>query len=129
MKPILTSLTLGLGVLAMLGAPKANADSWNERTVMSINEPVRVGGFILEPGQYVLKLMDSQAMHDTVAIYSTGETHPIGIVHGTPASRPNSAGASVTFYEGTADQPRAVRDWFFEGDTTGVEFPAPRAVR
>ena len=53
---------LCLTVLCIIVAPKAKADEWNQKTVVTFSAPVEVPGVgqhILPAGTYVFKLMDS----------------------------------------------------------------------
>src|SRR5436309_11914527 len=59
--------------LASLGVFPAMADTWNKKTVITINEPVQVPGAILQPGKYVMKLMDSQSDRHIVQIFNDRE--------------------------------------------------------
>ena len=43
--------------LAML----ARADEWNKLTVLTVNQPIQMADKLLEPGQYVFKLLDSSS--------------------------------------------------------------------
>ena len=39
--------------------PLAKADEWDKKTVITTHEPIQIQGKVLEPGQYVMKLLDS----------------------------------------------------------------------
>jgi hypothetical protein len=128
MKRTLTAVILALGMLAMLGVPAANAGFWNRKTLVSFNEPVKVENFVLQPGQYIFKLIDSDTDRVEVAIFNGDETRLIAMVQGRQASRPALGDVQVSFYEGTARETPAVHDWFFLGEQNGVEFSAPNVL-
>jgi hypothetical protein len=128
MKRAWTLFAFGLGLWAILATPNVKADEWDQKTWLTFDEPVTVANFVLQPGQYVFKLADSNADRQIVMIYNNDETHLVAMVQAMPASRLNSGDAKVFFYEAAAGNPRAVRDWFFAGDTSGVEFPAPNVL-
>jgi len=128
MKHFMTALSFGLGVLALLAVPRAKAGITDQKTLVTFNEPVTVANFVLEPGQYVFKLADVQADRQIVTISTGDERRTIGMVEALPASRPNDAGTAVSFYEAAPGAPRAVRNWFFEGETSGVQFPVPSVL-
>src|SRR4051794_22799740 len=59
--------------LASLSVFPAMADTWNKKTIITINEAVQVPGAILQPGKYVMKLMDSQSDRHIVQIFNERE--------------------------------------------------------
>ena len=36
---------------------RAQADEWNKKTVLTVNQPIQVSKTVLQPGEYVLKLL------------------------------------------------------------------------
>lgn len=47
------------------------ADVWNEKTIVTIDAPVRIPGKVLAPGSYVFKLADSSSDRHIVRIFIT----------------------------------------------------------
>jgi hypothetical protein len=43
----------------LLAGSVAFADQWNKKTILTVNETILVPGATLEPGKYVVKLVDS----------------------------------------------------------------------
>ena len=113
----MAALTLGLAIAPL------RASEWDHKTVIKIDGPLNVQGTVLEPGQYVMKLLDEQAERSVVMIYDRDEQHLIATVVGTADYRVEPADESTfTFYEKSADQPTALRTWFYPGENYGLEF-------
>jgi hypothetical protein len=49
----------GFVLLTITLSPFAKADQWDKKTVITIHQPIQIQGKILEPGQYVMKLLES----------------------------------------------------------------------
>ncbi|MCZ2074689.1 MAG: hypothetical protein HUU41_01440 [Bryobacteraceae bacterium] len=117
-----------LGLLTLL-VPTANADTWNKKTILTVNEAISVpaphqkAGMILKPGKYVIKLADSPSNRHIVQIFNEGENHLITTILAIPNYRLEPTGDSkFTFWETPAGQPKALRAWFYPGDNFGQEF-------
>ncbi|MGA3080418.1 MAG: LPXTG cell wall anchor domain-containing protein [Terracidiphilus sp.] len=125
---LLTSLGTGLCLTALcvLAAPKANADEWNRKSVITFSGPVEVpgsGAQILPAGTYVFKVTDSLSDRHIVQIFNQDETHVFTTILAIPRSRVKVTGETViTFRERPAGQPEALRTWFYPNRETGDEF-------
>jgi LPXTG-motif cell wall-anchored protein len=109
--------------------PSARADQWNKKTVITLSEPVLVPNKLLDPGTYVLKLLDSQSDRHVVQIFNASETHVITTVLAIPNYRLQPTGHSAfSFWETPTGQPRALRAWFYPGDNFGQEFAYPNSM-
>jgi hypothetical protein len=121
---------------ALLGAslagafvPSLKADNFDKKTILTVNEPVAVENVVLTPGEYVLKLLDSQSNRQIVEIFNGDETKLIGTELAMPAYRPVRSGKErLTFYEAPSGQLPALRTWFNPGDTNGIEFLPPETA-
>jgi len=117
---------LALGVLAW----RAHADSWDHKTVLTVNQPVQVTDrVLLEPGQYVFRLYDSQSDRHIVQIFNADQSHIINTVLATPAYRSEPRGHTVfTFWETPAGYAKALRTWYYPGAEYGEEFRYPKQL-
>jgi hypothetical protein len=116
-----------VGLFGATFAPALHADEWNKRTIMTVNEAVQVPGKTLEPGQYVMKLLDSPSNRHIVQIYDKDEQHLITTVLAIPNYRLEPTGKTqFGFWETPAGQPKALRSWFYPGDNFGQEFAYPK---
>lgn len=119
------SALLGASLAGAL-APSLKADDLDKKTIITINERVAVEDVVLSPGEYVLKLLDSQSNRQIVEIFNRDETQLIGTQLAMPAYRLEpSAGTRVTFYEAPAGQLPALHTWFYSHDSNGIEFLSP----
>ena len=67
-----------LGVLAALMslAPLASrADDYDKKTIITIDQPTEVPGIVLEPGTYVIKLLNSSSNRHIVEIMNEKMDH------------------------------------------------------
>ncbi len=116
--------------LALLGAtfvaPLVMADEFEKKTVVHVIEPVQLPTMVLEPGQYVFRLMDNPDRH-IVLIYDAEGTHLVTKVLAVPNLRLRPTSKTVfQFWETPAGQPKALRAWFYPGDNFGQEFVYPK---
>jgi hypothetical protein len=116
-----------LGLL-MVAVPTL-ADQWNKRTILTVNEPISVPspgskeGKVLQPGKYVMKLMDSPSNRHIVQIFNEDESQLVTTILAIPNYRMQPTGDThFGFWETPAGQPRALRSWFYPGDNFGQEF-------
>jgi len=105
-------------------APKASADDWDKKTIITTNETIEVPGATLPPGTYVFKLVNmTDADRHTVIIQNERENHTFATILAIPNYRLEPKGkTTLTFWETPAGQPKAVRAWFYPGDNFGQEF-------
>ncbi len=116
-----------VGLFGATFAPALHADEWNKRTILTVNEPIQVPGKTLEPGQYVMKLLDSPSNRHIVQIYDKNEQHLVTTVLAIPNYRLEPTGKTqFGFWETPAGQPKALRSWFYPGDNFGQEFAYPK---
>jgi len=121
------AIATGFGVFGAMLAPNALADQWNKRTILTVNEPIQVPGKVLQPGKYVMKLMDSPSNRHIVQIYNGNESNIVTTVLALPNYRLEPTGKTeFGFWETPPGQPRALRAWFYPGDNFGQEFAYPK---
>lgn len=115
-----------LALVALSALPLASADEWDKETDVTFSGPVEVPGVVLPAGSYVFKLADSESERNIVQIFRADDDGIIATVVTIPASRPEATDNTViTFEERAADAPEAVHQWFYAGETEGVEFVYP----
>lgn len=103
------------------------ADTWDKKTIVSFSQPVEVPGAILQPGKYVMKLVNSQSDRHVVQFTNERQNHVYATTIAVPAYRTQVTGRTViTFYEAAAGQAEPIRNWFYPGDNFGQEFVYPK---
>ena len=118
--------------LAML--PSLQADTWNKKTTLTITEPLEVPDcctadhtIILQPGEYVMVLVDSLSDRHIVRIFDKDQMHVMTTILAIPNYRLQVTDKTVfQYWEVPAGQPRALRAWFYPGDNFGQEFAYPK---
>ena len=124
MKTLITPAALALALLSTTLAPSAKADEWDKKTVITVQGgAVQIQGTVLEPGKYVLKLLDSQADRQILQVFNADETHLETTILANAAYRLEPTGDTrFTFAEVPAGQPPAISTWFYPGDNYGLQF-------
>ena len=126
----LFSILCGMGLTAAIATSPARADEWNKKTTLTVGETIQIRDTVLEPGQYVLKLLDSQSDRHIVQIFNGDQTHIINTVLAIPRQRVYPADKTeFTFWETPPGNVRAMRTWFYPGDEIGQEFPYPKHLQ
>jgi hypothetical protein len=130
------SLLFGVALIAAAVTPPVKADEWDKKTIITINEPVQMPSccnadhvVVLQPGTYVLALVDSLSDRHIVRVFEQDQKTVITTILAIPNYRLQPTGKSVfQFWETPAGQPRAMRAWFYPGDNFGQEFAYYKAT-
>ena len=129
---MITRILTVLSGIALAGAtlvPTMQADEWNKKTVITINEPIQMPTVVLQPGTYVFKLMNSLSDRHIVQIFNADESHLFTTILAIPNYRLTPTDkSSFQFWETPAGQPKAMRAWFYPGDNFGQEFAYPKTA-
>ncbi len=127
-------LLYGVALIAAAVTLPVKADQWDKKTVITINEPVQVPSccnadhvVVLQPGTYVLALVDSLSDRHIVRVFEQDGTTVVTTILAIPNYRLRPTGKTAfQFWETPASQPRAMRAWFYPGDNFGQEFAYPK---
>jgi len=122
------SMAFGLAAALAASTAVARADPWDKKTTVTFSQAVEVPGYVLQPGKYVMKLVDF-ASADRHIVQFTNErgNHVYAAAEAINAYRKNITSKTViTFYEARAGQPEPMRTWFYPGDEFGQEFIYPK---
>jgi hypothetical protein len=122
--PMLSGLLLLGGMLL--------ASDYDKRTVITFNEPVMIAGVpvvTLEPGQYVIKLVNHDHSRNIVQIFNGRENKLFTTVLAIPNYRlfPTDK-TTFGFWETPRGNPIALRAWFAPADNWGQEFVYPKGL-
>jgi hypothetical protein len=113
----------------LLAGSMAFADQWNKKTILTVNETIMVPGANLEPGKYVVKLVDSLSDRHIVQITNEREDHVYTTILAIPNYRLKPTGKSAfQWWETPRGNPPAMRAWFYPGDNFGQEFAYPKGL-
>jgi len=117
-----------LALASTVLVPAAMADQWNKKTYITVNEAIQVPGKVLQPGRYVMRLLESQSNRHIVQIFNEREDQLQTTVLAIPNYRLQPTGKTeFQWWETPAGQPRALRAWFYPGDNFGQEFAYPKS--
>jgi LPXTG-motif cell wall-anchored protein len=112
-----------VAVVSMAGMGIATADQWDKKTIITTDEAMQLPNMTLQPGTYVIKLAESSSNRHIVQFFDKDEKHLVTTVLAIPNQRLRLTGKSVfAFWEVPAGQPKALRAWFYPGDSFGQEF-------
>jgi hypothetical protein len=124
-----TTLRIGLAivVLGLLGTPVAQAQRIDQKTGLSVDEPIEIPGHVLAAGTYVFRIADI-GNNKIVQVLTEDESRIIASILTIEDHRLDpTADTVITFAEVPRGAPEAVRAWFYPGKTIGNEFVYPRA--
>src|ERR1700681_3029066 len=120
------SLIVGVAVALSSTTTVAHADAWDKKTTVSFSQPVEVPGYVLQPGKYVMKLVDFPADRQVGEFMNERGKHVYAAALAIPAYRTEVTDRTViTFYEARAGQPEPMKYWYYPGDSFGAEFVYP----
>lgn len=115
------------GILALAAPIASLADEYDKKTVVTISQPTEAPGIVLEPGTYVIKLLNSSSNRHIAEIMNERMDHLYALTFTAAAERIQPAGKTIlTFYEATNGRAPALKTWFWPGDTIGQEFIYPK---
>lgn len=125
MSPVAVSV-LFAGLFGLALAPPAKADAWDQRTIVTLDQPVKVpDGKVLPAGRYVFKLFDSNAERQVVQVFNT-KGRIVASFLGVPVYRETPSRHTIlTFNESGPNAPRSLHEWFYPGDNYGLRFNYP----
>ncbi|HEY2382925.1 MAG TPA: hypothetical protein VGK48_17250 [Terriglobia bacterium] len=107
------------------------ADDYDKKTIVTFDQPTEVPGIVLQPGKYVIKLLNSASNRHIAEVMNERMDHLYALTFTVAAERvgpltDKQNDRILSFYEGKNGEPRAVRRWFWPGDTIGQEFLYPK---
>lgn len=109
--------------MCLTAVPKAQADEWNKKTIVTLSDSLEVLGTVLQPGTYVFQLADSPSDRHIVQIWTEDGQYLITTILAVPAYRVEVTDRSVfELDERPVGAPMALRKWFYPGDNSGQEF-------
>jgi LPXTG-motif cell wall-anchored protein len=125
-----SSVLFGLALIASVVTLPVKAEQWDKKTTITITEPIQMPSccnaehlVVLQPGTYVMALVDSQSDRHIVRVFERDGTTVVTTTLAIPNYRlKRTDGTVFQFWETPAGQPRAMRAWFYPGDNFGQEF-------
>src|SRR5512147_321917 len=81
------AIAFSLMLSGLFFASESRADSWNKKTIITVNQPISVAGTVLQPGKYVMKLLDSPSNRHIVQIFNEDESRLEATINAMPNYR------------------------------------------
>ena len=126
MKRLATRTTALLATLT-LAATGLFAALDDQKTRISISQPLEIPGKILTPGDYTLELTGG-ATNNSAVVVRTADNKTVASLMTIETKRDDVSGQSeFTFYETPGDEAPALRSWFYPGRSFGHEFIYPES--
>jgi len=126
-------MSLGAAIWVVC-TPAVRAADPPKKTLFVINEAVEVPGMVLDPGRYILKLVEPGAernvlqVFEVVQLWTGDERRLLSTLLTMPNyDRPTTDKTVFTFFERSPKQAKALRLWFPPGRNCGQEFVYPKS--
>ncbi len=111
----------------LLLSVSARADTaW--RAPLTIGEPTEIPGAVLQPGRYLVKVLDTQETRKVVQFLNADESAVVATAMAIPTYRVTPAERNeFVYFQRAEGQPQALKSWIYPGNNYGVEFVYPKA--
>ena len=118
---------LGAAFFVATAVPQLSAADFNDdMTKVTFSGPVEIGHISLGAGTYVFKTLSDD--RNIVEVMDQDNSHLITTLNTVPITAPVIPDQTrIELSEGPANTPERVHAWFYPGESTGWEFPAPNA--
>jgi LPXTG-motif cell wall-anchored protein len=115
-------LCFGVFLAAGMGrAAAADDSSWKSQ--LHLSQPTEIPGKVLEPGDYVVKVVDTTQPRKIVQFSNADDTKVIATVMAVPDYRVQPAErVEFTYFQRGSNGPQALKEWFYVGNNYGIEF-------
>jgi len=113
--------------VAALPSFSARADTaW--RSPLVIGEPTEIPGTVLQPGRYLVKVLDTKETRMVVQFMNADESAAVATVMGIPNYRVETAQSNeFVYFQRAEGAPQALKSWTYPGNNFGIEFVYPKA--
>jgi LPXTG-motif cell wall-anchored protein len=126
MKRRLGFLLLAAAAAALPSVSLRADTAW--RSPLVIGEPTEIPGTVLQPGRYIVKVLDTQETRKVVQFMNADETAVIATVMAIPDYRVETAQSNeFVYFQRAEGAPQALKSWRYPGNSFGVEFVYPKA--
>jgi len=114
--------------LIILAPSYLRGDEWNRATKFEVNHPFQVPGMELQPNTpYVIKILESPGARNVVQVWNEDQQEMLTMFMGISSERAEAEDNTVfTFIESQPGVPLPIKEWFYPGRLTGLEFVYPK---
>lgn len=114
-------------VLAVFSSTSANAQTLDNRTYFTFDQPVALPGVTLPAGKYLFRIVDTTGSRRIVQVLDADGHKPYAMLMSMPAFSPTvPSEPEVRFKERREGLPSAVQAWYYPGQSIGREFFYPK---
>ena len=127
---LITSACAAAMLLTMSATPaRAQGGPMDSRTEFTFNQPIELPGVTLPAGTYVFRFVDATTGKKVMQVQAKdASSKTYGMFMTISAQRPKASDdAELRFLETPAGQPKAVKTWWYPGNTIGREFIYPKS--
>ena len=125
-----------IGLLFTIGTAPGVASPIPEASYLRVDEPLDVGGTILEPGTYVIRVLPSISNRNILQVTNEEMTKVFATVLSVPHPLPATVEQEFTrfvYYPAAGNSPRALRTWYAADSTSDgghdIVYPERRAIQ
>lgn len=116
----------GFAVAAFVSSSARADTAW--RSPLVIGEPTEIPGTVLQPGRYLVRVLDTQETRKVVQFMNADESAVIATVMGIPDYRVDTAQHNeFVYFQRAEGAPQALKSWRYPGNSFGIEFVYPKA--
>jgi len=128
LRKMLFSCAIAILISLSMGTPAFAQEPVDQTTYFTFSAPFELpGGKVLPAGKYTFRIVDSPSNRHVVQIMSEDRSQVHATILAIPAQRQDPPDEpEVRFMEAAANQPPAVRTWWYPGRTIGHEFIYPK---
>jgi hypothetical protein len=110
-------------IVSTVFVASAFAARWDERSVLTFSESVRVPGVTLSPGTYVFELADPDSSPHVIRIRNEKTSDVVATLQAVPVKRNEASGDMVLRFDpSTWGAPVALKAWFYPNSLYGHQF-------
>ncbi len=125
---VIKALVVLACVGALLGAGVLLADEIAWRTTVTLSEKTEVPGAVLEPGTYMIQVLDTKETRKVVQFQNEEGTKVFATVLAIPMYRVKPTDESrFVYFQRAEGRPQALKSWYYPAHNFGVEFVYPKA--
>ncbi|HTO88764.1 MAG TPA: hypothetical protein VMR54_14695 [Thermoanaerobaculia bacterium] len=126
MRPLKTLITLACFALCLFAAQTLRADkAWT--TPLTLSEPTEIPGTVLQPGDYVVRVENTNQARQIVQFLSPDQSKVIATVMAVPDYRAKTTDETrFVYFQRAEGMPQAIKSWFYPANYYGIEFVYPK---
>jgi LPXTG-motif cell wall-anchored protein len=126
---ILATLFLVAAGLSLLPARVSASDNVQRRSKMILTEPTEIPGTVLQPGTYLVKVLDYRDEKEIVQFTSEDDKTVFATVLAIRDRRvrPDDGQTGFIYFQRLEGNPIALKSWYVAGDDWGEVFAYPKA--